>query len=298
MPEPVSGEWQGDDGRGAESADADSAAPTEGSGVPSDASLEPIADLSPEQTEAEIGELIGKLSGGENLDAEARTRMLARLTRLLASSARRAGASGIATGRWLAEVFMDVAPRIPVRDLETLSRHHHGLRGERLADSITRTAANATTAVGAAGGALAAVEFTAPPLLLTAPAQIAAEALVVAAIEVKLIAELHEVYGIQLPGGVTARSSAFAGSWARERGVNPLEPGSITYALGAAAKQALRKRLLRTVGRSMTTMGPFLTGAVAGGALNRAATKRLADHIRKDLRRMVGSADTPRALPE
>jgi hypothetical protein len=289
----------GDDGRGPESADTDSGAATGGSGVPEDGtSLEPVADLSPEQADAEIGELVGKLSEAEGLDAEARTRMLARLGRLLAHSARRAGAKGVATGRWMTDVFADIAPRIPFRDLETLSAHHHGLRGERLADSLVRTAANATTAVGAAGGALAAVEFVTPPLLLTAPAQITAEALVVAAIEVKMIAELHEVYGVQLPGGHTARGSAFAGAWAKERGVNPLEPGSITYALGAAAKQALRKRLLRTVGRSMTTMGPFLTGALAGGALNRAATRRLADHIRKDLRRMLGSADAPRALPE
>jgi hypothetical protein len=44
-------------------------------------------------------------------------------------------------------------------------------------------------------------------------------------------------------------------------------------------------------------MGPFLTGAVAGAALNRTATKKLADAVRKDLRRMLGPADAPRELP-
>jgi hypothetical protein len=47
---------------------------------------------------------------------------------------------------------------------------------------------------------------------------------------------------------------------------------------------ALRNRLMRTLGRHLTTLGPFLTGAVAGGALNRMATKRLGEAIRNDLR--------------
>ncbi|MFD0886818.1 hypothetical protein ACFQ08_19900, partial [Streptosporangium algeriense] len=55
-------------------------------------------------------------------------------------------------------------------------------------------------------------------------------------------------------------------------------------ALGAAVQAALRNRLLRTLGRHLTTLGPFLTGAVAGGALNRAATRRLAEAVRADLR--------------
>lgn len=252
------------------------------------------ASESSEENTGEIGELIGRLSGDEELDRETRGRLLARLTRLLAGSARKAGAKGLAGGRWMSELFADVAPRIPIRDLETLRRHHTGpngepLTGERLADAVVRGAANTTTAVGAAGGALAAVEFTAPPLLLTAPAQVAAEALVVAAIEVKMIAELHAVYGVQVPGGRTARAYAFTVGWAKQRGINPLEPGSATYAMGAAAKAALRKRLLRTAGRHLTTLGPLLTGAVAGAALNRAATKKLADLIRRDLRRMLGT---------
>jgi hypothetical protein len=192
---------------------------------------------------------------------------------------------------------MEIVPHLPVRDVQTLSAHHHGLTGERLADSLVRVAANGTTAVGAAGGALAAVEFVAPPLLLTAPAQIAAETLVIAAIEVKLIAELHAVYGVDVPGSGATRATAFVTSWAKQRGINPLETGSLTNALGTAAKTALRKRLLRTLGRSMSTMGPFLTGAAAGAALNRAATKRLAEAIRKDLRRHVGPASWHPPLP-
>lgn len=209
MPDPESGGRPDDNGRGAE--------PTAAG-----AELVPAHDSGDAQERAEIGELIGRLSADDDLDAETRTRLLARLARLLGASARRAKVSSMATGRWLTELFADVAPRIPVRDLATLSRHHDGMLGERLADDLVRTASNATTAIGAAGGALAAVEFTAPPLLLTAPAQVAAEAVVVAAIEVKLIAELHEVYGVQIPGGLTTRGATYATAWAKQRGVNPL----------------------------------------------------------------------------
>ncbi|MFD0688956.1 hypothetical protein [Actinomadura fibrosa] len=244
----------------------------------------------------EIGELIGRLTGDEDMDRETRGRLLGRLARLLGRRARRVGAAGIGRGRWLADLLVEAAPHIPIRDLETLRRHHHDLSGEALADSVVRVAGNATTAVGAAGGALAAVEFAAPPLLLTAPAQLAAETLVVAAIETKMIAELHEVYGVRVEGSGSARGAAFVTAWARQRGINPLKNESLTNALGSAAKAALRKRMLRTFGRSMSTLGPFLTGAAAGAALNRAATKNLAARVRDDLRGTVGTPP-PAPLP-
>jgi uncharacterized protein (DUF697 family) len=231
----------------------------------------------------EMAELVGRLSE-EDMDRETRGRLLGRIVRLTASSARRAGAAGVGRGRWLTDTVMEIAPHVPVRDLETLRRHHDGLTGEALADSLVHAAQRATTGVGAAGGALAAIEFAAPPLLLSAPVQILAETLVVATIEVKMIAELHEVYGVKVPGTGTARGAVFLQSWAQQRGFDPMQPGSVTAALGVAAKTGLRKRLLRTFGRHFTTLGPFLTGAVAGGALNRAATRRLADKIRDDLR--------------
>ncbi|MCT9929523.1 hypothetical protein N5079_04735 [Planotetraspora sp. A-T 1434] len=243
-----------------------------------------------DRSHEEVADLVGKLVAPEETDGAERRRLLGRLSRALSQSARKAGKSGTGRGRWLADVFMNIAPRLPIRDRATLQEHHYGLTGEQLADDLVRTATKATMAVGAVGGALAAAEFAAPPLLLSAPAQLVAETLVVAAIEVKLLAELHEVYGVQIPGNGSQRAAAYTAAWSRQRGINPLAPGSATLALGAAAKTALRNRLMRTLGRHLTTLGPFLTGAVAGGALNRAATKRLAEAVRADLRRQ-------RALP-
>lgn len=232
----------------------------------------------------EVADLVGKLTAREDMDTAERRRLLGRLTLALRRRARRARAIGETRGKWLADVFVSIAPRIPIRDLSTLQEHHYGLTGDRLAEDLIRTAAKATMAVGAVGGALAAAEFAAPPLLLSAPAQLVAETLVVAAIEVKLIAELHEVYGVRVPGTLTQRSLTFASAWAGQRGVDPFAPGSLTVALGTAARTALRKRLMRTLGRHLTTLGPFLTGAVAGGALNRVATRRLGRAVLEDLR--------------
>ena len=244
----------------------------------------------------EMAELVGRLSADEGMDRETRGRLLGRFARLLAASARRAGAVGAGRGRWLTDTVVQIAPHIPVRDLQTLRAHHRGLAGEALADSLVRSAQRVTAGVGAAGGALAAVEFAAPPLLLSAPAQIVAETVIIAAVELKLIAELHEAYGVAVPGSGTARGAVFLQAWAQQRGFDPMQPGSVTAALGVAAKAGLRKRLLRTFGRNFTTMGPFLTGAVAGGALNHSATRRLADRVRHDLRGRYLS--TPESTPE
>ncbi|GAA3727948.1 hypothetical protein [Salinactinospora qingdaonensis] len=255
----------------------------------SDTSLVPVSST---ETSKEVGELVTRLMD-DDTDEPSRTRLMRTLAAALTRSARAAGAKGMASGRWLTDLFVDdIAPRIPVRDRETLLRHYGGGEASRsdeeIADTLVRNATRATTTVGAAGGALAAVQFAAPPLLLTAPAQVVAETVVVAAIEVKLIAELHELYGTRPDGGSLQRTSTYLFSWAKKRGIDPLQATeSVTVALGAAAKTALRTRLMRLLGRHLSTLGPYLSGAIAGGTLNRAATRALAKAVRADLRPMV-----------
>ncbi|MEY9211126.1 hypothetical protein [Thermobifida halotolerans] len=265
-----------------------------------DGGRRPGAELVPVER-AEVGELVVRLTTEDRSDEEGRARLLGRLSAALARSARAAGARSLAGGRWLTDLFTEeIAPRIPIRDRETLVRHHRGLQGEDLADALERVATNTTTAVGAAGGALAAVQFTAPPLLLTAPAQIVAETLVVAAVEVKLIGELHEVYGSPARGGALQRTSGYLVSWARRRGIDPTQSAeSLTVALGTAARTALRNRLMKLLGRHLTTLGPYLTGAVAGGTLNRSGTRALARAVREDLRSTAapGSGGSANVLP-
>lgn len=237
---------------------------------------------------AHVGDLLARLTEGGDADGRSRAergRALRSLTGLLAGSARTAGRASLLGGRWLTDTLVDLAPRVPLRDLETLHAQHHGLHGDDLAQALISGATKATAAVGAAGGALAAVELAAPPLLLTAPAQIAAETLLVALIEIKLVAELHEVYGRPATGPARRRGTAYLMSWTHRRGVDPLDLQSVALSTGSVAKRALRKRLIRRAGHNLTTLGPLLSGALAGGFLNHRETRRLGEEIRDDLRR-------------
>lgn len=237
---------------------------------------------------ASVGALVARYAEGspDASGARERSRELGSLTRAVAASARRAGRASVLGGGWLVDLLIDVAPRITVRDLATLQAQHPGLDAEDLAQSLISGAAKATGAVGAAGGALAAVQFTAPPTLLTTPVQLAAETLLVAAIEVKLIAELHEVFGAGIPGSGRQRAHAYLVAWTERRGIDPFAPGALRLSVGQAAKRSLRKRLVRRAGRNLSTLGPMMSGAVAGSVVNHRETRRLGERVRDDLRRV------------
>ncbi|MCX9190742.1 hypothetical protein C3Y87_04815 [Carbonactinospora thermoautotrophica] len=240
--------------------------------------------------------LVHLVSGDRPLNGADRGRLLTSLARALVASAKAAGTTAVVTGRWLADLFVDVAPRLPIRDGQTLRAHHPGRTTEEIAEALISGAANATTAVGAAGGALATVEFAAPPTLLSVPAQLAAEAMAVAAIEVKLVAELHELYGLAAPGPRVPRMLTYLQAWADRRGVNPLEftpRRGVPAALGEAARRQIRKRLAGRAGRSLLTLGPMFSGAVAGGYVNRQGTRKLAEKVRADLRRLAAERELP-----
>jgi hypothetical protein len=234
-----------------------------------------------------VGDLVARVtgrSGDDDASRRERAKDLGRLSNALVASARKAGRASVLGGSWLVDLMLDIAPRIPVRDAETLRAQHPGLSDDDLAQTLISGAAKVTASVGAAGGAIAAVEWTAPPALLTAPVQVAAETLVVAAIEVKLIAELHEVYGLPITGSLGRRGQAYLVAWTQRRGLDPLTPSALTFSLGASAKRALRNRLIRRAGRNLTTLGPLLSGAVAGSLVNHRESRRLGEKVRDDLR--------------
>lgn len=224
--------------------------------------------------------LVSRLSQDEPLDTRSRGRLIASLAVGLATSAKRAGGAAVSSGRWLGDVVIEVAPQLPIRDLPALREQYDGIDGDPLADALVTAAARATAAVGAAGGAVAAVEFAAPPALLTAPVLVAAETLAVVAIEVKLLAELHEVYGARPPGGSAQRAAAYVTAWVNQRGIDPRSHAG----LGGAVQRQLRQRLVRRAGRNLTTYLPFLVGAVAGGELNRRETRRFGEEMLRELR--------------
>ena len=233
----------------------------------------------------EVGEVLGRLSG-ESLDRSERGRLLARLTRLLAEGVRTAGARAALTGRYLTDALTEVAPHIQVRDLPALRRQHEDLAGDQLAEALVSEAARTTAAIGAAGGAVAAIAHAAPPAVILAPLHLAAETLAVVAVELKLVAELHVVYR-RTPAGPSGQVAvAYLSSWADKRGLDVRDGApSLGLVLGAAARQQLRTRLVRRLGRNVTTLAPFLAGALAGAELNRRETRSLGDKLVADLRR-------------
>jgi hypothetical protein len=232
----------------------------------------------------DIGELVARAADDDGAPTD-RGRLLGALARGLAASARAAGVRAVAAGQWLADVLAEAAPRIRIRDRLTLQSHHPGRDDDEIAEALIRHAGMTTAALGGAAGALAAAEFAAPPTLLAAPVQLAAETLAVAAVEVKLVAELHELYGQPAGGALSQRASAYLMSWVRQRAVEQSAAGSgLAGVLSRAAKRELRARLLRRVGRNVTSLAPFLAGAVAGAEVNRRATRGLGDKVAAELR--------------
>jgi hypothetical protein len=181
----------------------------------------------------------------------------------------------------LTSTLMDTAPRIPVRDLATLRAQHPGARTpEDLADKISSAAAKATGVVGAGVGAAAMLPV--PPAI---PVEIAGEMLAVAAVEVKLIAELYQVYGQPPQGSPRQRAAAYLAVWAQRRGLDLTQPGTVVLLTGGAElRRQLRRRLARTGIRKLPSLAPMMVGAAAGAVVNRRDTARLAQEIRRDLR--------------
>ena len=171
-----------------------------------------------------------------------------------------------------------MAPRLPVRDQQTLRAQFPGLDPEDLADALIQGSARAAGAVGAAAGAAMVLPLPA------APVEIAIETLALVGIEIKLVAELHEVYGQPAPGPPSERMLSYVAAWAHRRGVG-LAPGGLALAVGSPLRRRLQRRLLARAGRTATSFGPLLTGAVVGAALNRRETRRLGADVRDDLRR-------------
>ena len=233
----------------------------------------------------EFGRAIGELTTGEPSKGS-----LVRVGKLAATSARSAGARAVASGRWLADTLIEVTPHLPIRDLDTLRDHHQGLKGDALADALIRNASRASAAVGALSGAMISAEEVAPPTWVAIPVELVVETLVIAAIEMKLIAELHEAHRRPVTGTTGERAVALSRAWAERRGVTPaVLGGGLGDVLGRGTRREvarlLQRRLVLRTARNTVSLAPFLAGAVAGAEVNRRSTRALGEAVLRDLSR-------------
>lgn len=234
-----------------------------------------------------LGAELGGLAAGDVSASKLRS-----LAGLLSRSARAAGTKSVASGKWVAHLVVDdLAPRVPIRDLATLQEQHGGLSGPALAGELIKHASRVAGALGAASGALIGAEELAPPAWVTIPIELVVETLAIAAVELKLIAELHEVFGRPVRGSGTERGMALARAWADRRGVQvgalAVGAGGLREALGHGTKHELmrqvRKRLIRRLGRSSLSAAPFLAGAAIGAGVNSRGTRALGEAVVRDL---------------
>ncbi|MFE9782897.1 hypothetical protein ACFYPA_32725 [Streptomyces sp. NPDC005775] len=205
---------------------------------------------------------------------------------------RKGGESAKAAIGHIADLIIDTAPRVPVRDLATLRKHFPGKGPDEIADRLIAGASRATATVGAGIGAAAMMPV--PPAML---AELAAEITGVAAIEMKLVAELHEVYGLRPPGNLAQRSTAYLTSWTEERGIDVAHPTTVNTALGGQMKRELRQQIMKRTVRDLPNLIPFMIGAAVGAMMNRRDTKKLAERVRKDLRERQVPWDRLTELP-
>jgi hypothetical protein len=230
-------------------------------------------ELAPDEFELEIGEFARRPD---------RLHSIRRLGAAIGAVARR-GANvtgrGVSSGgKWLTSQVLTMAPRLPVRDLATLRAQYPHHTPDQLADALIEGASRASATVGVAVGAWSVL-----PWVPVIGVEVATETLSVVGVEIKLVAELHEVYGLRAPGGVMDRMTAYVGAWASRRGV-ALAPGGLVLVAGSPLARQLQRRLAARAGRSVFSLGPLLTGAVAGGLLNRRETRKLGRILRDDLR--------------
>lgn len=203
----------------------------------------------------------------------------------LAARARAAGRGAVTSGRWLADTVVDIAPRLPVRDAETLSAHHEGLEGDELARSVVRAAGRVSGGFGAAAGGLVTAQQVSIAGLVLVPFELAAVTALVVATELKLVTELHHLADRPLPEGVRRRAEGAIVSWMSGRAMPPNHVAATVRGdvLGRAGRQRLRTALRSRFTRNLAALGPLLTGAAAAGYLNRRATLDIGGRVASDL---------------
>jgi hypothetical protein len=194
------------------------------------------------------------------------------------------GGGSRSPGAFLGDLLSAAAPRLPIRDRDRLLAAYPGASDDEIADALVARSARLTAGIGAATGGLSAAQWFAPPSLVALPLELGAETVLVAAVEVVLLGELHELHGRPATGDARTRAAAYLAGWTAQRAVEgPATPGLVS-ALGSAGLRALSRRITRRLVRRIPVAAPLLLGAAIAGQGNRRATENLARRVLADLR--------------
>jgi hypothetical protein len=240
----------------------------------------PDADVAPEETglgraARAVAEAVAGLVGTSGPAESGRTS---------GAGDRRSTAGDRSPGALLGDLLAAAAPRLPIRDAERLRRAYPGASDAEIADQLVARAARMTGGIGAATGGLSAAHWFAPPSLLALPLELGAETVMIAAVEVVLIGELHELHGQRPPGDARERAAAYLASWSAQRSVTGAGSVGMNSLLGSAGIRALRRRVTRRLAGNVTSAAPLLLGAALANRGNRRATEALAGKVLADLR--------------
>ncbi|HLK42080.1 MAG TPA: hypothetical protein VKV34_01970 [Thermoleophilia bacterium] len=248
-----------------------------GAETPRDSAGPETPEPDPESDAALIGAL------AETESEPVRRALLSRIM----DTGKRAGGTVAGRGVWPLEALtrriIRLAPELTIDSGAALRKRYPGRTPDQIADELIARAARAAAAVGAATGAAAFL-----PIPYAWPVELATESVVVIGIEIKLVAELHEAYDTPVGGTSRERALAYLIAWAQQRGA--VAPSDATIAAGSIAAKRLRRRIALRTGRDLVSLGPLLSGAALGAAMNHHETRRLGRRMKRDLRRRVAIA--------
>ncbi len=238
-------------------------------------------------TATDFAELFSRLAAGD-IDKT----MLKQVAKSLRRSLRFTRKGVTISGQGLADILIKTAPLIPIRSADALSQQYGGMSGPALAGHVIRSAGRSSAAIGGLTGALASAGELAPPMWVMLPAEVIAETMIIAAIEMKLVAELHEIYGQPITGTANNRGIAIVEAWSERRGVSMedlAKRDGVSRALSRGTRsqivQLVRRKLMARAARNVSSLAPLFIGAAAGAELNRRATRDLGDALVRDLAR-------------
>jgi hypothetical protein len=181
----------------------------------------------------------------------------------------------------LGDLLAAAAPRLPIRDADRLRQAYPGMSDD---EALVARAARLTGGIGAATGGLSAAHWFSPASLLALPLELGAETVLLGAVEVVLVGELHELHGRRAPGDARARAAAYLASWSAQRPVEGAGAAGLSSLLGVAGMQGLRRLIPRKVAGTASSTAPLMIGAAVSRRLNRRATESLAARVLDDLR--------------